>query len=40
MSSKRGPEAEPYLKSLADNSQDLKPTLDLADYYVAMKRPR
>ena len=39
MASNRAPEAEPYFKSLAKNSPDPAPTLELADYYVAMRRP-
>jgi tetratricopeptide (TPR) repeat protein len=32
-------EAEPYFKTLADNSKALGPALDLANYYVATRRP-
>jgi tetratricopeptide (TPR) repeat protein len=31
-------EAEPFLKAVVDNSEDIGPRLTLADYYVAQKR--
>ncbi len=38
MSSNRAPEAEKYLKHIADNSKEAAPKIALADYYLLVNR--